>query len=165
MSLVRFVSVALALAATLIAVPAAQAAKLPAGAGTGAVAPISNEGRWFVDATGRVAQLRGVNEVYKTAPYYPAADGFGNDDVELLKKLGLNVVRLGVDLRGLMPTPGKVETDYILEPGARWITCRVAAPLCGACPSTSSPSSNAGSSAAADSRARQTLAWSKSATA
>lgn len=113
MSLVRFVSVALALAATLIAVPAAQAAKLPAGAGTGAVAPISNEGRWFVDATGRVAQLRGVNEVYKTAPYYPAADGFGNDDVELLKKLGLNVVRLGVDLRGLMPTPGKVETDYI----------------------------------------------------
>ncbi len=103
----------LAVAASLVAVPFAQAAKVPAGAGSGAVAPIAHKGRWFVDATGRVVQLRGVNEVYKTAPYYPAADGFGADDVNLLSKLGLNVVRLGVDLRGLMPTPGKIETAYI----------------------------------------------------
>lgn len=113
MNLFRLTSTTLALAALLIVTPAAQAARFPPGAGEGAVAPVANSGRWFVDATGRVIQLRGVNEVYKSAPYYPAADGFGNDDVRLLNELGLNVVRLGVDFRGLMPTPGKIETAYI----------------------------------------------------
>ncbi len=89
------------------------------GAGTaqatvpGPVAPLRSEGRWITDATGRVVQLRGVNEVAKSAPYYPSAFGFGADDADFLARHGFNSVRLGVDFRGLMPTPGRVEYAYI----------------------------------------------------
>jgi endoglycosylceramidase len=79
----------------------------------GPVPPLRSEGRWITDATGRVVQLRGVNEVAKSAPYYPAAFGFGQDDADFLAQHGFNSVRLGVDFRGLMPTPGKVEHGYI----------------------------------------------------
>ena len=87
--------------------------KVPAGAFKGALAPLSGKGRWFVDRTGRVVQLRGVNEVSKHAPYYPAADGFGADDAALLARHGFNVVRLGVDFQGLMPEPGQPSETYI----------------------------------------------------
>ena len=89
------------------------------GAGTahatadGPVAPLRSEGRWITDATGRVVQLRGVNEVAKSAPYYPSAFGFGRDDADFLARHGFNSVRLGVDFRGLMPTPGRVEHEYV----------------------------------------------------
>ena len=89
------------------------------GAGTahatvdGPIPPLRSEGRWLTDATGRVVQLRGVNEVAKSAPYYPAAFGFGADDAAFLAQHGFNSVRLGVDFRGLMPTPGRVEHGYI----------------------------------------------------
>jgi endoglycosylceramidase len=89
----------------LLAAGSAQAA--------GPVPPLRSEGRWITDATGRVVQLRGVNEVAKSAPYYPAAFGFGQDDADFLAQHGFNSVRLGVDFRGLMPTPGKVEYAYI----------------------------------------------------
>lgn len=79
----------------------------------GPVAPLSTDGTWFVDAEGRVVLLHGVNEVYKRAPYHPAADGFGADDAELLAASGLNVVRLGVEFQGLMPEPGDVDEAYI----------------------------------------------------
>ena len=49
----------------------------------------------------------------QVAPYYPAAFGFGEDDADFLAEHGFNSVRLGVDFRGLMPTPGKVEYGYI----------------------------------------------------
>jgi endoglycosylceramidase len=81
--------------------------------GGGPVPPLRSEGRWITDATGRVLQLRGVNEVAKSAPYYPAAFGFGEDDADFLAEHGFNSVRLGVDFRGLMPEPGKVEYGYI----------------------------------------------------
>ena len=89
------------------------------GAGTahatvdGPIPPLRSEGRWLTDATGRVVQLRGVNEVAKSAPYYPSAFGFGADDAAFLAQHGFNSVRLGVDFRGLMPTPGRVEYGYI----------------------------------------------------
>ena len=60
-----------------------------------------------------MVQLRGVNEVAKSAPYYPSAFGFGADDADFLARHGFNSVRLGVDFRGLMPTPGRVEYGYI----------------------------------------------------
>ena len=84
----------------------------PAGA-NGAVAPLRGAGRWFVDALGRVVLLHGVNMVSKQAPYYPAAFGFGSDDAQFLAAHGFNALRLGVDFRGLMPTPGAVDTTYI----------------------------------------------------
>jgi endoglycosylceramidase len=77
------------------------------------VPPIERAGRWFVDASGRVVIFHGVNEVEKRAPYYPAAYGFGEDDAAFLVAEGFNAVRLGVDFRGLMPTPGVVEERYI----------------------------------------------------
>ena len=105
-AVIALVSVASATAAT-------SARQVPAGAGKGALAPLSGHGRWFVDAAGRTVQLRGVNEVYKYAPYYPAASGFGADDADLLAKNGFNVVRLGVDFQGLLPEPGRVQRAYI----------------------------------------------------
>jgi endoglycosylceramidase len=75
--------------------------------------PLRHEGRWLVDATGRVVLLHGVNQVSKSAPFYPAAFGFGADDAAFLAELGLNVVRLGVDFRGLMPSPGQVDPGYL----------------------------------------------------
>lgn len=79
----------------------------------GPVAPLGSEGRWLTDARGRVVLLHGVNEVAKSAPYHPAAFGFGADDAAFLADLGFDAVRLGVDFRGLMPGPGEIRTDYI----------------------------------------------------
>ena len=89
------------------------------GAGTaqatvpGPVAPLSSEGRWLTDATGRVVLLHGVNEVEKSPPFLSSATGFGADDAEFLAAEGFNAVRLGVDFRGLMPQPGRIEQAYV----------------------------------------------------
>jgi endoglycosylceramidase len=77
------------------------------------LAPLSGVGRWLVDATGRVVMLHGVNDVAKAPPYYSAARGFGEDDVAFLASEGFNALRLGVDMQGLMPNPGQVDTTYI----------------------------------------------------
>ncbi|MBN1528235.1 MAG: cellulase family glycosylhydrolase [Thermoleophilaceae bacterium] len=98
---------AIALALLLLGAGSAHAS------GAGPVPPLRSDGRWITDATGRVVQLRGVNEVAKSAPYHPAAFGFGADDAEFLAEHGFNSVRLGVDFRGLMPEPGRVEQGYI----------------------------------------------------
>jgi endoglycosylceramidase len=83
------------------------------GRGPGPVAPLGSEGRWITDAKGRVVELRGVNEVSKSAPFYPAAFGFGADDARFLAKHGFNAVRLGVMFNALMPEPGVIDRSYI----------------------------------------------------
>ena len=55
--------------------------------------------------------LRRVNEVYKTAPYYPAADGFGADDVNLLSSS--DSTWCGWGRPWPHADPGKIETAYI----------------------------------------------------
>src|SRR5579862_7263653 len=77
------------------------------------IAPLSSAGRWFTDGAGRVVMFHGMNMVQKSDPYYPAAYGFGDDDVAFLVANGFNILRLGVDMRGLMPTPDVVEETYI----------------------------------------------------
>ncbi|MGH9228804.1 MAG: cellulase family glycosylhydrolase [Acidimicrobiales bacterium] len=77
------------------------------------MAPLSSDGRWLTDATGRVVTLHGVNEVEKAAPYYPAAAGFDADDTRFLAEHGFTVVRLGVVMQGVMPEPGQIDHDYI----------------------------------------------------
>ncbi len=79
----------------------------------GPAAPLSGVGRWLVDATGRVVMLHGVNDVAKGPPYYPAARGFGADDVAFLAAEGFNALRLGIDMQGLMGIPGQVDAGYI----------------------------------------------------
>jgi len=88
-------------------------AAAPVTGSAGPIAPLSSTGRWLTDATGRVVLLHGTNEVAKSAPYYPAAFGFGDDDAAFLAQEGFNSVRLGVLFTGLMPTPGQVDDTYI----------------------------------------------------
>jgi endoglycosylceramidase len=99
--------------ATETATASATPTATPPAGETGVVAPLGSAGRWFIDAIGRVVLLHGVNMVSKSAPFYPAAFGFGADDAAFLASEGFSAVRLGVDLRGLMPTPGIVEEEYI----------------------------------------------------
>lgn len=82
-------------------------------AGSGPVAPLSSDGRWLTDATGRVVTLHGVNEVEKPAPYFPAAAGFDADDARFLADHGFAAVRLGVVVEGLMPEPGEIDEGYV----------------------------------------------------
>jgi endoglycosylceramidase len=67
--------------------------------------PLSHEANWFLDASGRVVFLHGVNMVYKVDSYRPADAGFGRDDARFLRRNGLNTVRLGIIYKGLEPRP------------------------------------------------------------
>lgn len=93
--------------------PSATAAHHRALAGSGPLAPLGGHGRWLTDAAGRVVLVHGVNEVAKSAPYYPGAFGFGADDARFLARQGFNVVRLGVEFQGLMPEPGRIDGAYV----------------------------------------------------
>jgi endoglycosylceramidase len=106
----------LAVAALALALPCAgaHASLLPGDpAERGPVGALSGNGRWLVDAQGRVVVLHGVNEVTKRPPWHPAGNGFGADDARFLAEHGFNVVRLGVEFVGLMPSPGAVDPAYV----------------------------------------------------
>ena len=77
------------------------------------VLPLSHAGRWITDARGRVVIVHGTNMVYKLAPYYPQAVGFGDADAALLQRLGFNVVRVGVIWKALEPRPGIYDDSYL----------------------------------------------------
>jgi endoglycosylceramidase len=81
---------------TLIAVVLMFVASASATAASGPQLPLGHAGRWLTDASGRVVTLHGLNEVYKLAPYYPSADGFGSDDAIFLAANGFNTVRVGI---------------------------------------------------------------------
>jgi endoglycosylceramidase len=81
--------------------------------GEGPIPPLSHQGRWLTDARGRVVLLHGFSDVAKTAPFYPAAFGFGEADAAFLEHEGFTALRLGVEFQGLMPTPGQVDERYI----------------------------------------------------
>ncbi len=95
--------------ALLLVVNGALAKPLP----VAPVPPLAGAGRWLVDATGRVMLLHGVNDVEKSPPYYPAATGLGEDDAIFLAAEGFEMLRLGVDFRGLMPAPGLIDDAYV----------------------------------------------------
>lgn len=82
---------------------------LPGSPGTG----LSTTGTWITNGDGQVVILHGVNEVYKIAPYDPAASGFNEDDAEFLATNGFNVVRLGVIWAAVEPQPGVYDTAYL----------------------------------------------------
>jgi len=79
----------------------------------GPVGVLRHEGRWFVDQTGRVVGLHGVNFVQKFPPLAPAEVGFDADDAAFLRGQGFNVVRLGVVFGSVMPAPGLVDDAYV----------------------------------------------------
>lgn len=73
------------------------------------VLPVRVEDRRFVDSSGRERHFRGVNVVYKDAPWLPTSQKFQSnlsfvqDDAELLRSLGVNLIRLGVMWPGVVP--------------------------------------------------------------
>jgi endoglycosylceramidase len=77
------------------------------------VPPLAGAGRWLVDATGRAVVFHGMNDVEKSPPFYPAAAELGEDDAVFLASEGFEMLRLGVDFRGLMPAPGMIDDAYV----------------------------------------------------
>ena len=62
--------------------------------------------------------FHGVNVVYKHPPYHPSLSGFGPDtfsetDIQLLKELGLNTIRLGMMMPGYVPKRGVYNQTYL----------------------------------------------------
>jgi len=77
------------------------------------VLPLGHAGRWITDARGRVVVLHGTNMVYKVAPYYPQAVGFGDDDAAFLARMGFDAVRVGVIWKAVEPMPGVYDDGYL----------------------------------------------------
>lgn len=72
----------------------------------------------LVDSLGREVFFHGTNIVVKQFPWHPETEGFSDgtfseQDMQLLKSLGLNVVRLGFMWPGLEPTRGQYNETYM----------------------------------------------------
>ena len=80
---------------------------------TGPEAPIAVANGTLVDSTGRPVILHGVNVVYKKSPYLPSSTQFNVTDVDAIKALGFNFVRLGFTWEGMEPTGPTVDTTYL----------------------------------------------------
>jgi len=74
---------------------------------------LSPDGRFFVSAEGNTTVLRGVNLVSKTQPYTYQAMGIDEKDVALIRQMGLNVVRLGINWAGIEPKTGFYDSTYL----------------------------------------------------
>lgn len=83
--------------------------------------PLGHAGRWITDAQGRVVTIHGMNYVKKdpttlpdkTQTLDPAADGFGDNDLQWLADNGFNGLRLGIEDYGVEPQPGIYDDTYI----------------------------------------------------
>ena len=82
---------------------------------------VNPETRQFVDESGRSVLFHGVNIVYKQAPYIPSQEVFdpeeslSNEDIQNLKKWGMNFVRLGVMWEAVERQPGVYDIEYLTK--------------------------------------------------
>lgn len=73
----------------------------------------------IVDDFGRERIFHGVNVIYKKQPWHPITDrfdyikSFNDDDIKIIKDLGLNIVRLGVMWPGVEPNKGYYNLTYL----------------------------------------------------
>lgn len=74
----------------------------------------------FEDEWNRSIIFHGVNVVYKIAPYLPSLEGefypghsLNEEDIQNLKKWGMNFVRLGVMWEAVETKPGVYDLDYL----------------------------------------------------
>jgi endoglycosylceramidase len=78
-----------------------------------AAATLVKQGRWTVDASGRVVVFHGLNQVNKLPPYTHDSIGFDDDDMDLIAGWGFNVIRLGITWAAIEPTPGSYNETYL----------------------------------------------------
>lgn len=80
---------------------------------------VDPESGFLRDGQGRVRIFRGMNIVYKEDPWYPPSANFTTDDsvdaktIDLMRKWGFNVVRLGVMWPGVEPAKGQIDESYL----------------------------------------------------
>jgi endoglycosylceramidase len=82
----------------------------------------ADSGPYLTDSRGRVVILRGVNAVYKRAPYELYLDpgkpwNFSKKDAARMASLGFNVVRLGIIWEGLEPGTLGPNNPAVCSPG------------------------------------------------
>jgi len=114
---------AAALAALLGAAPAALAAAQTAPAADAALEAVQVDPATGLlrDARGRARIFHGMNVVYKEAPWYPPAESsdlqssLDAHTMDLMRKWGFNVVRLGVMWPGVEPRHGEIDEAYLRE--------------------------------------------------
>jgi endoglycosylceramidase len=95
------------------AVGACASGAAPVAAAQRSPSAVTTDGRWLVDASGRVLLPHGLNVVAKRPPYTPASLGFGEDDAAFLAAGGFTAVRLGVMYAGVEPRPGVYDERYL----------------------------------------------------
>lgn len=77
-----------------------------------AITHVDKDNGMFYDELGRVRIFRGMAISYKIAPFLPMIDAFNpissfaEDDLRLLDKLNLNIIRLGVSWAAVQPKRG-----------------------------------------------------------
>lgn len=76
-------------------------------------AEFGTAGGWIVDDQGRVVILQGVNQVYKSPPFSPGGNGFGDDDAAFLAANGFTAVRVGLYWDQIEPQPGVYDWAYL----------------------------------------------------
>ena len=91
---------------------------IPSTGGTLQPITVNPANQRLVDELGRERFFHGTNIVIKQFPWHPKEEGFGDDsfsekDIQLMQSLGLNVVRLGHMLAGLVPTRGNYNETYM----------------------------------------------------
>ena len=73
---------------------------------------VRSSGTRFVDASGKVLVLHGVNVANKN-PKQGYLGDFGASDLDLIRSWGMNCIRLTIFWDGLEPEPGKIDRAYI----------------------------------------------------
>lgn len=77
--------------------------------------------RFIIDKYGRRTVFHGVNVVVKLPPYIPNTDSFdpffslSSEDIEYMKYMGFNLVRLGVIWESVERKEGEYDYEYLLK--------------------------------------------------